>query len=131
MKPVEVVALSLGFMALWLTALSLRVSQLRLRHRVSFGDGGHRELLLAMRAHGNTLEQTTLYGLLALATAVQPAAGTQSLLACALAFAAARVLHAVGMFGRRLAWRQLGHVATVVVQLAQVGVLGWALWGAP
>ena len=100
MKPVEIVAISLAFLAIWLTVLSVRVSQLRLCHRVSFGDGGHRDLLAAMRAHGNTLEQTALYGLLALGCAALPAASTEGLLVCALTFGVARVLHAAGIFGR-------------------------------
>jgi len=131
MKPVEIVAISLAFLAIWLTVLSVRVSQLRLRHRVSFGDGGHRDLLAAMRAHGNTLEQTALYGLLALGCAALPAASTEGLLVCALTFGVARVLHAAGIFGRKLALRQLSHIATVMVQLSLVGLMGRALWSMP
>ena len=56
----------LALLALLLTALSLNVSRLRMRHRVSFGDGGHRDLMVAVRAHGNALEQSLLFGLLLL-----------------------------------------------------------------
>jgi uncharacterized membrane protein YecN with MAPEG domain len=131
MKPIEIVAISLAFLAIWLTVLSVRVSQLRLRHRVSFGDGGHRDLLVAMRAHGNTLEQTALYGPLALGCAALPAASAEGLLVCALMFGVARVLHAAGIFGRQLSLRQVSHIATVVVQLSLVGLMGRALWSMP
>lgn len=127
MTPVEIAAASLLWMALWLTALSLWVSRLRLHHRVSMGDGGHRDLLAASRAHGNTLEQTTLYGLLALAYAALPASSGSGLAGCALAFGAARLLHAVGIFGRRLLLRQVAHVLTLAVQLVLAGLIGWAL----
>ena len=55
MHPHHITAASLAVLAVLLTALSLRISALRLRYRTSFGDGGHKDLLLAIRAHGNTL----------------------------------------------------------------------------
>jgi uncharacterized membrane protein YecN with MAPEG domain len=113
-----VAALSLVALAALITALSLQVSRLRLKHRVSWGDGGHRDLLVAMRAHGNTLEQTALYGLLALAYAALPGARVDLVAGLATAFVLARLVHAGGVFGRRLIWRQGAHGVTVLVQAA-------------
>ena len=51
-----VTALYAGLMGLWLLALGFEVMRRRRRHDVSTGDGGVRELELAMRAHGNACE---------------------------------------------------------------------------
>ncbi len=128
MSAAAVVAASLALLALLLTGLSLQVSRLRLRHRVSFGDGGHADLLRAVRAHGNTLEHASLFGLLALACAALPAAPLGALSACCAVFVAARVVHTAALFGRRLRLRQAAHVASTGVHLALAGCIGWALF---
>lgn len=112
-----IVAASIAALALLLTGLSLHVSRLRLRHRVSFGDGGHKDLLAATRAHGNTLEQALLYAVLALAYAGLAGAQAGLLAGCAAVFVAARVVHAAALFGRRLGLRQAAHVASIGVHL--------------
>ncbi len=115
LSPVAVAALSVALLALGLTLLSLNVSRLRLRHRISFGDGGHKDLLIASRAHGNALEQVLLYAVLAAAYAALPTAHAGLLGACAGAFLLARVVHAAALLGRRLLPRQLAHLASTVV----------------
>ena len=50
-----------GLLALW---LAFRVSQLRLRHKVSVGDAGNDALLARMRAHANFTEYAPLFLLL-------------------------------------------------------------------
>jgi len=128
MQPHHILAGSIALLALLLTGLSLRISVLRLRYRISFGDGGHKNLQLAIRAHCNTLEQTTLYGLLAIAhAAVVPTQGGY-LLACSMAFVLARVVHACAMFARRLTLRQAAHGVSVLAQLGLVSGIGLALW---
>jgi uncharacterized membrane protein YecN with MAPEG domain len=128
MHPHHITAASLAVLAVLLTALSVRISALRLRYRTSFGDGGHKDLLLAIRAHGNTLEQTTLYGLLALAYAGLPSAHNGYLLACSASFVLARVGHALAMFTRQLSLRQATHVVSVLAQLGLVLFIGELLW---
>lgn len=105
--------------ALWLTALSVNISRLRLRHRVSHGDGGHRDLLLAIRAHGNTLEQATVFLLLLLVAELMGVAPAL-LQGASAAFALARLAHAWALWRRRLPVRQLAHVVTVLAQLSLV-----------
>ncbi len=39
-------------LALLLVALSINISRLRIAHKISFGDGGIKELTAAVRAHG-------------------------------------------------------------------------------
>lgn len=119
-------ALTAALSALGLTALSLNVSRLRIRHRVSFGFGGHKELEVASRAHGNALEQALLFLLLML-LAELCAAPSGLLLANAALFLAARLAHVAGIFGRRLRLRQLAHLATLATQFV---LAGWLLWQA-
>lgn len=128
MNASTVVALTLALLALLLTGLSLQVSRLRLRHRVSFGDGGHKDLLAAMRAHGNALEQCSVFGLLALALALLRPSGESGLVLCCLVFGAARVVHPLALFRRWLPVRQAAHVASVLAQLGLVLLLLRALW---
>jgi uncharacterized protein len=56
----------LGLAALLLVVLSLRVVQLRYRHRVEIGDGGAPELQRAIRAHANFIEYVPIALLLIL-----------------------------------------------------------------
>lgn len=113
----------LALLALWLTALSLNVSRLRLRHKVSFGDGGHKDLMVAMRVHGNALEQSLLLGVLLLALQAQPGGSAALVSWLGLAFLLARVLHALAAFRRWLPLRQMAHVGSLVVQLVAAGAL--------
>lgn len=108
--------LTLVGLLLVLTVLSLRVSQLRLRHRVSHGDGGHKDLLLAVRAHGNGLEQGLLYAVLLLAHTVLHPGPDAWVLAANAAFVAARVVQPLALFTRQLRLRQLAHLASVALQ---------------
>ncbi len=113
----------LALLALWLTALSLNVSRLRLRHKVSFGDGGHKDLMVAMRVHGNALEQSLLLGVLLLALQAQPGGSAALVSWLGLVFLLARVLHALAAFRRWLPLRQMAHVSSLVVQLVAAGAL--------
>jgi uncharacterized protein len=115
-------ALSCAALALLLTALSLNISRLRIRYRVSFGDGGHKDLLVAVRAHGNTLEQSILFGLLLLVLELHRP-GAQALVWIAAIFVGARVLHSVAVFSRQLLLRQVAHAMSVLCQLAVVAGL--------
>ncbi|MFN3495566.1 MAG: MAPEG family protein [Hydrogenophaga sp.] len=108
--------LTLVALLLVITVLSLRVSQLRLRHRVSLGDGGHKDLLVAVRAHGNGLEQGSLYAVLLLAHAQLHLGPDAWVLVANAAFVAARVVQPLALFGRWLRLRQLAHLASVALQ---------------
>ncbi|MBS7806834.1 MAPEG family protein [Variovorax sp. PCZ-1] len=120
-------ALTGAVLALLLTGLSLHISRLRIRHRVSFGDGGHKDLHVAIRAHGNALEQSLLLlVLMLLMELVRP--GWSVVAAIGGVFVAARVLHAVAIFTRQLLLRQVAHVISVLCQLTlALGLLWWAI----
>ncbi|MDZ4173276.1 MAG: MAPEG family protein [Hydrogenophaga sp.] len=107
----------LALMAVWLIALSLNVSRLRLRYKVSFGDGGHKDLLVATRVHGNALEQSVLLAVLLLALEVQPGGAGDLVKWLGIVFLLARVLHAAAAFSRRLPLRQLAHLCSMGTQV--------------
>ncbi|KZT17870.1 glutathione S-transferase [Acidovorax sp. GW101-3H11] len=123
-------ATTLVTLALLLTALSLHVSRLRLRYRQTWGDGGHKDLATAIRTHGNTLEQSMLFGLLLLAHAQLPSATLAALAVACAAFVLARLLYCVGAFTRRLAWRQAAHAITLLAQLTATALLAHTTWTA-
>jgi uncharacterized protein len=117
-------ALTSALLTLLLIGLSLNISRLRIRYKQSFGDGGHKDLLLAIRAHGNTLEQGLLFALLMLLMELtQPAWGMLG--AVGAVFLLARLLHALAMFQRLLLLRQIAHGVSVVCQLALALALLW------
>lgn len=117
-------ALTCAALALILTALSLHISRLRMRHKVSFGDGGYKDLQVAIRAHGNALEQSMLLGLLMLLMELlRPSWG--ALAAIGGVFVVARVLHAAAIFTRMLLLRQAAHVISMLCQLVLAFRLLW------
>lgn len=119
--------LTCAVLALLLTVLSLHISRLRIQHRVSFGDGGHKDLQIAIRAHGNTLEQSLLFGLLLVVTELHHPSGP-ALVWVAATFLGARFLHSLAIFRRKLLLRQVAHGLSVLCQLALVvGLLRTAL----
>ncbi|WP_225584766.1 MAPEG family protein [Acidovorax sp. ACV01] len=130
MSTLNLAATTLVTLALLLTALSLHVSRLRLRYRQTWGDGGHKDLAAAIRTHGNTLEQSMLFGLLLLAHA-QLHSSTPGALAVACAgFVLARLLYCMGALTRRLAWRQAAHAFTLLTQLTATALLAHTAWTA-
>lgn len=127
MSSAQAVAASIAVLALLITGLSIHVSRLRLQHRVSFGDGGHKDLLVAVRAHGNALEQTALFSVLAVAgLALLPVPGGL-LTGCAAVFTAARLVHAAAIFSRRLGLRQAAHAASTLVHVVLALTILWTL----
>jgi uncharacterized protein len=76
--------------------LGTRVSRLRLRHKVSVGDGGNDAISCRMRAHANFIEYTPLF--LILLALVELAEGSESWLwGVAILFILGRLAHPFGM----------------------------------
>lgn len=107
-----------ALLSLLLIGLSLNVSRLRLRHRVSFGDSGNPALVAAIRAHGNSLEQSLLFIVLLFLLESHGAAGSLWVPGLALAFVVLRLLYCAALFGRGLLLRQVSHALTMLVLLA-------------
>lgn len=82
-----------GLIALW---LGLRVSQLRIRHKIMVGDGADERLTARMRAQANFTEYAPLF--LLLLGLVEMARGSDTWLwFAAIVFVLARLAHPFGM----------------------------------
>jgi uncharacterized membrane protein YecN with MAPEG domain len=106
-----------GFFGFLLVYLSWRVVNLRNKHQIKFGDGGHTELTAAVRAQGNLVEYLPTALLLMF---VLEFLGTHPMVIHALGatLVIARVMHLKGMnepsgksisrkLGTRLTWVQI------------------------
>ena len=106
-----------GLGVLLLAGLSMRVSRLRLRHRVFLGDGDVKELQVAIRAHGNAVEHLMPMLLLLV---VYELLGARKILVdmFGLAIIIARVSHAVGYLRRVGMLEQTGVALTYATEAA-------------
>jgi len=107
-----------AILALLLIGLSLNISRLRMRHQVAFGDGGKPDLIKAVRAHGNSLEQSVLFIVLLYLGEATGQIGGPLTAALGFAFIMLRVLYCTGLFARILLLRQASHALTMLVLLA-------------
>jgi uncharacterized membrane protein YecN with MAPEG domain len=107
-----------AILALLLIGLSLNISRLRMRHQVAFGDGGKPDLIKAVRAHGNSLEQSLLFIVLLYLGEATGQIGGPLTAALGFAFIMLRVLYCIGLFARILLLRQASHALTMLVLLS-------------
>lgn len=106
-----------GLGMLLLAGLSMRVSRLRLRHRVFLGDAGVKELQVAIRAHGNAVEHLT--PMLLLLVVYELLGGRKILVDMfGLAIITARVCHAAGYLRRVGMLEQTGAALTYAAEAA-------------
>lgn len=110
-------------LSLLLVTLSLNISRLRLAHKVSFGDGGIRELTLAVRAHGNSLEQSVIFIPLLYFMEANGNADARIALALGSVFVLTRIIYCAALFKRILLIRQMAHAVTVLLQIATAVIL--------
>jgi uncharacterized membrane protein YecN with MAPEG domain len=96
LSPPFISALTAGILILMQVALMFSVVVARRRNRQSIGDGGHQDLLVAIRRHGNLAENAALFvagfALLELA-----GSGRIGLAVMCAAFVLGRVSHAIGL----------------------------------
>ena len=107
-----------AILALLLIGLSLNISRLRMRHQMAFGDGGKPDLIKAVRAHGNSLEQSVLFIVLLYLGEATGQIGGPLTAALGFAFIMLRLLYCTGLFARILLLRQASHALTMLVLLA-------------
>jgi uncharacterized membrane protein YecN with MAPEG domain len=120
---IPVTAALAAFCGLLLVGLASRVSSLRMRHKVPFGDGGHTDLMRAIRVHANTTEHAPIFVLMTLAWELMRGP-TGFLVAIAATFALARAGFAAAILGRGL--HQLRMLTAALTYLCQA-VLAAAL----
>jgi uncharacterized membrane protein YecN with MAPEG domain len=119
LTPPVISAFTAGILIIMQIALMLGVTAARRRNRQSLGDGGNKELLAAMRRHGNFAENAPIFiagfSLLELLGVDQI---TVAVL-CA-AFVLGRVSHAIGLSMKNTVnrFRFAGATTTIIVGLA-------------
>lgn len=127
---IPVTAALTGFCGALLVGLAARVSMLRVRHKVTFGDGGNPELMRAVRVHANTAEHAPIFILLSLVYEFTRGS-TTFLTVIVTAFVLARVAFTAGVLGRGLhPLRMAGATATYVTQAALAVALLFHVLGA-
>jgi hypothetical protein len=109
-----------GLLGLLAVALTVSVGRMRMAKKIYLGDGGDKDLLAAIRAHGNFMEYVPLT--LVLIYMVSDFYGFWMVAILSLALLLARVLHAGGILGFIPLGRMLGATATTII-LAVVSVL--------
>jgi len=104
--------------------LGIRVSQLRLRHKVSVGEGGNAQVAARMRAHANFIEYTPFF--LILLALVELSRGSKTWLwAVAIVYILGRLAHPFGM--DRAAPNKLRLVGMVITWAVLLGLAIYAL----
>jgi hypothetical protein len=94
--PPYVSALTAGLLIVTQMVLMLSVVMARRRNRQSVGDGGHHELLLAIRRHGNFAENAAIF--VAGFALLELVGGSRTTLAImCTAFVLGRMSHAIGL----------------------------------
>lgn len=107
---------------LMMVGLSFYVIKMRYKHRVSLGDGGNREMLKAIRAHGNFVEYVPM-ALILLAMLEINGETPMVLHGFGLALLMGRISHIPGLNHRGTTkFRQIGMVLTYSVLLGLAGL---------
>jgi uncharacterized membrane protein YecN with MAPEG domain len=104
-----------GLLGLLAVALLSNVGRVRGKTRIFIGDGGNTELITAMRAQANFVENVPI-GLL-LIWLVGASYGAASVAVLSVLLVVARVLHAAGMLGYLRFGRPAGATITLAVLL--------------
>jgi hypothetical protein len=114
--PPIVSALTAGILILVQMALMTAVILARRRNRQSLGDGGHKDLMLAIRRHANFAENAAVF--IAGFTLLELSDGKSvTLEVLCVVFVLARISHAIGLSIEKTAnaYRLVGIIATVTV----------------
>ncbi len=106
--------------------LTANVSRLRLKLRISVGDGGSSEMVSAIRAQCNGVEQVPSFALIVLALTFLHTSGL-ILAILVIAFTIARVFHAYGMLFKSPLNRRIGAFITYFFQFFGIVVLAYQI----
>ncbi|MBT8091303.1 MAG: MAPEG family protein [Gammaproteobacteria bacterium] len=128
-----VTAIAASALGLLYVRLSLNVIGFRRKHGVSVGDGGHEDLLRAIRSQGNLAEYAPIALLLVACLELnQTPMWITSILAAS--FVVGRLLHPIGMKSAdsplqpRLRGMQLTLLSLLALCIANLVVVGWSVF---
>lgn len=99
--------------AIFIIKFSLDVVRLRRQYRVSIGDGGVSDLQLAIRVHGNAVENIPIAVML-LVMMEMNGADMVLLHLLGVLFFLGRLMHFHGLRSRTLLWRRNGMILTLL-----------------
>jgi len=116
-------SLLIAMNSLLVLVLAMNVSRLRIKHKISLGDGGNKCLMAAIRSHCNALEQLPIFAMVILALTYL-SASTTLLSTLVIGFTLARIFHAYGMLSRAFIARRIGAGFTYIFQLIAAVTLG-------
>jgi len=129
LTPPLISALTAGILIIMQMVLASAVARARRRNRQSLGDGSNKDLLQAIRRHGNLAENAALF--IAGFTLMEMLGGNRIELQILYAvFVLARISHAIGLSMERTVnpFRLIGITATIAVGMALgVGLVRIAL----
>ena len=124
MHAIPITAVFTALLALMLVGLSVRVTVLRARKKISFFDGGDPELGHALRAQGNFIEYVPM-ALLLMALVEGMGARHWVVYSFGAVLVAARIVHAWGLYSDVFKARVVGTSATWALVIAgALAVLG-------
>jgi uncharacterized membrane protein YecN with MAPEG domain len=127
---VPITALYLAVFAVFGVALALGCGVIRGRERISIGDGGRADLHLAMRRHGNFVENVPM--LLIMFAALELNGASAGLLhGLGIGLLVSRALHALGLKADSIESipRAVGAGGTTLITLIAAGTLAWQFFG--
>jgi len=117
-------ALCAGLLIILHTVLLILVIKKRAQHEQGIGDGGHADLELAIRRHGNLVENAPMF-IIALALLELYSGAVLSVSVLGYAFVIGRMLHAIGLSknGETNVPRFLGATTTMLCNFGVGGFL--------
>ena len=119
--PIPITAIFAGLLALMLVGVSIRVTVLRAKKKISFFDGGDAEMGRAIRVQGNFIEYVPM-ALAMMGLVEWMGAKFWIVYLLGIALVAARVVHAWGLYSGVFQGRVIGTTITWIV-LAAGGLL--------
>ena len=119
LTPPIVSALTAGILIIAQIGLMFSVISARRRNRQSLGDGGHHELLVAIRRHGNFAENAAIF-VVGFAILELMGGGRAGVAVLCAGFVLGRISHAIGLSMKAAVnpYRAGGVILTAVVGLA-------------
>ena len=119
--PIPITAIFAGLLALMLVSISIRVTVLRAKKKISFFDGGDAEMGRAVRVQGNFIEYVPM-ALAMMGFVEWMGAKFWIVYLLGIALLAARIVHAWGLYSGVFQGRVVGTTLTWIV-LAAGGLL--------
>ena len=125
----QIIALYIALNLLLLPVLMYRVGQVRMKEKVSLGDGNNPALIARIRAHGNYAE-TAPFALIGLIALGMLQAHPIVLHIFGAGFLLSRILHAHGMAqaGANGKGRMFGTILTLLTFVGTAGTLLWLIF---